>query len=445
MSVRSVASTHCPAFLRPAFARLEASPLGLRLARGVFWSMAGTVISQGLMLVATVVVARLLGKTVYGEFGMIRSTVGAFGVFAGFGLGMTATKHVAEFRESNPDRAGRVIAMAWLVAAATGGLMALALVVFSPWLAKNTLNAPHLAGVLRIGALILFINALNGTQTGSLAGLEAFKTIARVNLVAGLFSFPVLIAGAHIGNLTGAVWGLVINLALNWLLNHMAIRNETRRSHVPITFSHCADELAILWRFSLPAILATIMTGPVTWACSAMLVHQPDGYGEMGIFSAANQWFTLILLLPAMLGSVLLPVLSEQLGQSKRQQSLRVLAIAIKINLLVVGPLVLVAVAASPQIMTLYGSAFARGWTTMAVVLLTAGLMSVNMPIGHVLAAPGRMWVGLAMNAGWALAFLLGTALLIPHGALGLATARLIAYVLHTIWVYAFAVSFLKE
>ncbi|NOZ40854.1 MAG: oligosaccharide flippase family protein [Planctomycetes bacterium] len=71
--------------------------------------MAGAVISRGLMLVASILVARMLGKTVYGELGMIRSTVGMFGVFAGFGLGLTATKHVAEFRESDPERAGRIV------------------------------------------------------------------------------------------------------------------------------------------------------------------------------------------------------------------------------------------------------------------------------------------------------------------------------------------------
>ena len=91
MSVKSLVSTCCPPFLRPAFNRIESSPIGYRLAKGVFWSMAGAVISRGLMLIATVLVVRMLGKTVYGELGMIQSTVGMFGVFAGFDLGLTAT------------------------------------------------------------------------------------------------------------------------------------------------------------------------------------------------------------------------------------------------------------------------------------------------------------------------------------------------------------------
>jgi len=109
IGVKKAVYTCCPDFLHPVLDRVEASEIGYRLAKGVFWSMASAVISRGLMLAASVLVARMLGKTGFGELGMIRSTVGMFGVFAGFGLGLTATKHVAEFRSSDPARAGRII------------------------------------------------------------------------------------------------------------------------------------------------------------------------------------------------------------------------------------------------------------------------------------------------------------------------------------------------
>ena len=256
MNAKSIIVAYCPPFLRPLFDRIEASPIGSRLARGVFWSMAGSIISRGLMLCATILVARILGKTVYGELGMIQSTVGMFGVFAGFGLGLTATKHVAEFRLKDPERAGRIIGLSSLFAILTGGLMALGLFIFAPWLAANTINAPHLSGVLRIGALILLINALNGAQTGALAGFEAFKTIAYVNLFIGLISFPILVAGAYLGGLTGAVWALVINLGFNWLINHLALRNEAQRYNVPFTFRGCVSEWPVLWKFSMPAAIS---------------------------------------------------------------------------------------------------------------------------------------------------------------------------------------------
>jgi len=124
--------------------RLEASSLGLRLARGAFWSLVGAVISRVLGVLASVLVARMLGREGFGELGVIQSTVGMFGTFAGFGLGLTATKYVAEFREKDAAKAGRIMALSERIALFTGGLTAVALIVLAPWLAARTLAAPRL-------------------------------------------------------------------------------------------------------------------------------------------------------------------------------------------------------------------------------------------------------------------------------------------------------------
>ena len=72
----------------------------------------GTALSKVLSTVSWVIVGRLLGKTGFGEIGMIQNTVGIFGAAAGFGMGMAATKYVAEYRRTDPNRAGRFIALA---------------------------------------------------------------------------------------------------------------------------------------------------------------------------------------------------------------------------------------------------------------------------------------------------------------------------------------------
>jgi O-antigen/teichoic acid export membrane protein len=447
MSVKSTVLACCPSVLKPMLDRIENSPIGYRLAKGVFWSMAGAMISRGLMLVASIVVARMLGIEVYGEYGMIRSTVGMFGIFAGFGLGLTATKHVAEFRDSVPQRAGRIIGMAGLFAMLAGGLMALGLFVFAPWLAEHTINAPHLAGVLRIGAVILFINALNGAQTGALSGFEAFKAIAQVNFFVGLISFPVLICGAWFGGLTGAVWALAINFAFNWLLNHIALRKEARRHNVPFTFRNCSREWPILWKFSLPAVMSSSLVGPVNWACGALLVNQYDGYAQMGIYSAANQWRVAILFLPAMLGQVVLPILSNLNAESSGKQYRKVLILNILLNtgiaLAVVFPLVLLA----RYIMSSYGPGFEDGTGVLRFLSFSAVLAAGTSVIGHAIASKDRMWMGFTFNALWAIALFTMTSLFLfkGYGALGLAYATLIAYALHAAWQSVYLAAILRR
>jgi O-antigen/teichoic acid export membrane protein len=114
-------------------------------------------------------------------------------------------------------------------------------------------------------------------------------------------------------------------------------------------------------------------------------------------------------------------------------------------NAAVVAPVVAAGAFASPWIMRLYGPAFADAWPTLVVVLLTAGLVAITNPVGYVLAASERVWLGFFMNAGWAVVFLAATSALVGWGALGLSTARLVGYGVHAIWSVWFAVAFIRR
>lgn len=411
--------------------RIEASDIGYRLVRGTFWSIFGAVISRGLMLAASILVARMLGREVYGEYGIIRSTVNMFLIFAGFGLGLTATKHVAEFRDSDPARAGRIIAISSMFAMVTGLLAAVGLLIFAPFLAERTLNAPHLAGVLRIGGIILFINALNGAQTGALAGFEAFKAIARVNLGVGLASFPLLVGGAYLGGLEGVVWALGLNMAINWLLNHIALRKEAKRFKVPFTFKGCTKEWPILWKFSLPATLGGIMVEPARWICGAILVNQAEGYGQMGLFTAALTFQMIILFAGNMIGAPMLSMLSnsgsrvgDKLGRVNILSSW-VLAITAIVPLL-----------CFPEIAEMlfgkdYGGRQFR--MTFALIMLYTCIIMYKQGLARVLAVNDLMWWGFLSNTIWAVVLIGSTWFMIYWGAAGLALSYLIAYIVNTL------------
>src|SRR5258708_12805579 len=85
--------------------------LRARFARAAFWSTGGSVSAQLGAFVSTIVCARILGPVDFGKLGIVRSTVLMFGTFAGLGLGAAASKYVADYRPTNPQRAARVIAL----------------------------------------------------------------------------------------------------------------------------------------------------------------------------------------------------------------------------------------------------------------------------------------------------------------------------------------------
>lgn len=402
-----------------------------RLARGAFWSFAGSVIAQGMGFVASVVAARVLGKIGFGELGMIQSTVGMFGVFAGLGLGLTATKHVAEFRVSAPDRAGRIIGMSALIALVSGGAMTILLIVLAPFLAAHTINAPHLTPELRIGCGLLLFNALTGAQTGALAGFEAFKTIAKINFIRGLLNLPLVVGGVLLFGLTGAVGGMVAAAVAGWLINHIALRRECFRARVRPRYRGLRSEIAVLWSFSVPTVLSSSMVGPVMWVARTLLVNQPGGYAEMGIFTAATKFQTVLVMMGAAVGSALLPMLASR--DSTRDDYFN------RSNMLMswlLGVIPAVPLICFPELMGLiFGADYAdiASYRTVVLVMAFTCIYLYKQGLARALAAKGLMWWGFTSNAVWAVMLIGCCWLLLDWGAVGFALAFLLAYALNTV------------
>jgi O-antigen/teichoic acid export membrane protein len=410
-----------------------------RFARGAVWSLLGAVVSQGANLAASVVTAHLLGRGQFGAYGMLQSTVGMLGIFAGLGLGVTATKYVAEFRRRDPDRAGRIIALGCAAAILSGGLISLALLACAPTLAAATLNAPALTGELRIASVLLFFNALNGAQTGALAGFEAFRSIARINLARGLIAFPVAVAGVLLWRLPGAVWALAITAAATCLMSQVSLRSQCTAFGIRPRFSGALAEGRALWTFSIPAFLSGALVGPATWAANTMLVNRPGGYAEMALFSAANQWKSAILFAPLVLAQFALPLLSNLNGEKNLpsyEKTLRWhLILTAAVSAAVAAPVAL----AAPHIMRLYGRSFQEGWLVLVLSAATAVIACLNGVVGTAILSAGSVWVNCAFSAMWAAVLLAGCHYSVPtHLAAGLAASTLGAYVAHTAWQAAY-------
>src|SRR5262249_13875391 len=152
-----------------------------------------------------------------------------------------------------------------------------------------------------------FLGALNGVQTGALAGLGDFRLIALLSIVRGAFLCVALVVGIWCGGGMGGVIGLVLTEGVACAANHLALRRlyprvwaegRGRRSDW--------SEFASLWRFSLLTLLSSLATMPALWLGNVILVSQPDGYAALGIFNAAERWRQLLLFLPAAVSASIL-------------------------------------------------------------------------------------------------------------------------------------------
>jgi O-antigen/teichoic acid export membrane protein len=398
-----------------------------RFAAGTFWSLTGTLVSQGLQLLAAIVAARFLGKTGYGELGIIQSTAAMFGAFASLALGLTATKNIAEFRKQDPDRAGRVLGLTVVAGVLSGAIIGLALVAFARPFSARVLSAPGLTGVLRLSALLVLLTTVNGVQIAALTGFEKFADVAKVSAVRGITSFPAIVIGTWLWGLWGAVGGMVTMAAATWVASEILMHRACATAGVKVHYIENHSEWPLLWTFSFPVVLSMVIVYPVMWLGNALLVNRPGGYAEMGVFNAAWQLSNVIIFLPRILNQVLFPILSNLYSSRSQARKLFLASLGVVsvISLVVALPLILF----SPSFMRAFGTGFEGSWRILVFLALSSIFMALASVVDVVIWSSGRMWVSFFLKLVWGGLFISAALILLEYGAEGLSLAYLGSYV----------------
>lgn len=431
---------------------LVRSPVYYRLARGAFWSLVGGIIARIFGLVTAIFAARMLGKDGYGEIGMVQSTLGMFGILAGFGLGATATKYIAQYRQTHPEKVGRILGVILLFSLIASGIFAASCALTANWIATYTMNRPDLTLLLRLGSLLLFFSALGGLFSAALSGFEAFRVQAWLNTIQGMLAVVIVVPLIWYFDVYGAIGAFIIQALFGAVFLAYYLRKECTNNQVEVRIDRKAiEELSVIWRFAIPALMSGMLFAPVIWLTNLMLVNRPDGFGQLGIFNAANQWRQAIMFLPNLIMTAILPVISETYAKEDKSEFRQAVTLNLRAVWSLALPPTIIIIAFGKELATLFGKDY-QGVELVIKVLIVATFMNViNSVIGILFAGSGRMWIGTLMNMVWAIILILMASWFVPrYDSLGLAWSYVIAYTLHTIWQIIYidriiAIGILKE
>ena len=393
------------------------------------WSFIAALIARGANVVALVICARILTQEHFGQVAIIQSTVGMFAPIAGLGLALTTTKFLAEYRDTDPNRAGRILALSLAAAALAGVLLAIVLVLAAPQLATRGFASPGLSTQLIQASGLLAFGVFEAVQTGALTGLEAFPRIARLSIWNGVLSIPAITILAYTYGAPGAIAGLTVSVAGACVLNTIALRAECRNWGIRPSLQNLSAERHMLLTFSLPSYLSGIIVAPVTWLSSAMLVHQPAGFSEMALFTAADRFRYLLIFLPLAVSRIAVPALSRFRSAGDRGRYRDTFRWNLGFGLLATIPPALLIIGFAPSLMALFGETFRGGWPVLAILALSAIPTVMNTQLGAALLSNGRAWARSSVDVVLAIVFVLTAWVLVPRwSAVGLAMAFAISY-----------------
>ena len=402
-----------------------------RLHTGVLFNLTGGIFAQGSTFALNLVTANLLGRFAFGEFTVVQATLSTVGALAQVATGYTATKYVAEFRETDPERAGRILQLCGLVSTGTAVVASLALALAASWIAVHAYDTPELTLWLRLAAPGVLFIVMNGFRAGALAGLESYPALARTGVISGIVYILLGVIGTYAAGVTGAVMSVVVSAGVQWLLLGFSLQHELERWHIPRQPGAPWRERAAIVHFALPASLTGAVTLPAFWLASAFLVQQPGGLEQMALYGAANSFRLIVLFLPNAMNNVGTSLLNNQRsagGNDYRRVFWWNLGLTATIVVLGAGAVI----AMGPLLLRVFGKEFQGGYSVLRILMLEAVIESVAIWTYQVIQSHGRMWLTLfaVTLPRDCLILALAYGLTPVYGAAGLAAAHVGGWVL---------------
>jgi O-antigen/teichoic acid export membrane protein len=397
------------------------------------WNLVGAVFNQGSTLALGIFVAKALGRDSYGAFAFLQGTLATLITISQTGMAFVATKFVGEFRSTQKERAGRVMAISITIGAITGLLVASIAFGAADFVASRVARQSQLAALLHFASAAVFCSVVSGVLTAGLAGLAKFRTIAVTGMIAGTAYLALGTAGTIGWQLRGVALAISLSAALQMGVVWIALRRETARMGIPVALGGIdaiKAERVVLQHTALPALIIGFVNMSGIWLSMAILVRQSNGITQLALFNSANSFRILVSFIPAVINSVGFPLLSNRKGEADAAGYRRVFRanVAAVVGAAFCGAIVVGA--AGPWILRVFGRSFVAGYPVLLILMLVCVLEAIVLSMHQVVQTHGSLWTNvLCFALPREITCIVMALVLTPlYGAVGLAIAYVIAY-----------------
>jgi O-antigen/teichoic acid export membrane protein len=426
----------CAASEDPVFSLIQV--FRQRLLSGFAWNLVAAVAGQGSVLLASMIVARIVGVKDFGAYAFLVTLVLTLAAIGQAGSGLVAAKFVAEFAAQQPERAARVLVTCRWFTLGTGILLGTVLLIAAVPVARALLGDAEPAAGVRWAALAVALLTAQAYTMGTLQGLGAFQRLSRVGVWSGLAHIVLSVAGAWWAGVAGAMAGYAAACAVRSLLLRRAMRAQCRESGIACTRQELdvlpperGTDLPLMWRVGLPAALSGLVTMPCQWAVTWLVSREDAGLAAVALFSVSLQLKAAVSQLPALLNHVSF----SQLSRHKQAEQGAIFSGIIRSSMAVnfafsILAATLLSFLAGP-LLSLYGSDFKEGRYVLVVLLVSVVPEIMTLTLYQLVQSAGRMWRSLfAISMPRDALLLLAAAVCVPRfGVIGASIAFLISQV----------------
>ncbi len=325
--------------------------------------------------VITVSLGRLLGPSLFGQYGILFAVATLLNLLLIPGMTQTISKFIAE----NVSH-GKQLADSILLTQIGVGIAVSILYFGLTYPLAFLLRDPSLLPFLQLLTPLAFLHAVAAAYAGYVNGIGRFDIQAIQNLLYALFRPLTTLILAYYFLLTGAAWALVITSALLVSYYAASVRLTPRKSM----------SVQMVYRFALPmtlfSLLITLFLNVDLFMIKALLGDN----AQAGYYTAAS----LIARIPYFLFTILGLMLMPAIAGTQREKVRPFVKSALRYVLIFAIPSsVALFVTATPAATLLYRSEYAQAGPALAVLSLGMLALTLSYLLGIVISALGRPYL----------------------------------------------------
>jgi len=411
----------------------KAADIGKVSAKGSFHVLWGLVISNIILAVGTIFIARLLGPEMYGLYNIALVAPVLMTIFRDWGISYAMVRFSAQYKAENRSAKIRSILITGLVFdICIGFALTIVSLLLSDYLAIDVFNRPVVTPLIRITSFYIFANALIGGATAAFTGTDrmelnslmlVFGAAAKTALMITLVVLGFGIYGASIGFTASSIIAGLIGI----LFTLMVYRGLPKPSDIKLEIR---AYLAKMLRYGVPLSLSVMVTALLAQFYAFILPIYVIDNTVIGNLKIAQNFVVLIAFFSTPIVTMLFPAFSKLDVERDKEQLKIAFQFSIKYASLLVVPVACLIMALSgPVVFTLYGTTYQTApafLALLAVTYLYTGFGSLS--IGNLFSSQGQTRLVLILSVISAvIGFPVGLVLIVQYGAFGLIVASLTA------------------
>ncbi len=412
----------------------------LRYSKAIFYYGINTGVLSLIGFLANLLFARYFGLKIVGQYTLLISFTSVFFAIVTFGL-LSGISREATWYVANKKNMGGFLLAVYIVILLSTIFFAFPFGILAKHLLTTKYHSSQLFyPLLYIELVYIFVFIPLMLLKTSFECYRVIHPVVIGNLTSGIIKILILVFSFLVGyQIVTAITIIyfipnIILFVIFFIYAYKLLGVRFHNFDIKETLLHLKNVINYSLKF-LPVTFSELIIANIAY----LIIGKYLNFSDLGEYKIVFSIFILLTTLPALVGKVLLPTLTQLYFKKKYESIYNYFVVSLKLSLTIMVPILVYIIIFSKDILSLYGIRSHEAQVSFIILLVANFLLSGNF-IGSLLGAydkPARISLYLLIGAILNLAF---SFVLIPiFGIIGAAISSFICYLISQILLYKYS------